>query len=152
MTNDEGITDVFGLAPYGKALNTLVAGGVDGAGAFWAAYVYLLLRNSVCCWGTRSVAGGQKMLLILPLRLKPCLNNSRCLSISCASSDRDKSYGGGVLGGYRRGSKYVAGLLISSCGPDGKDETNLIFTNILAQLTHTEASILKYSCEKSQRE
>ena len=44
-----------------------------------------------------------------------------------------------------------AGLLILSCGPDGKDETNLIFTNMLAQLTHAEASILKYSCEKSEK-
>lgn len=39
-----------------------------------------------------------------------------------------------------------AGLLASSCTEDGKDEGNLIFMNMLSQLTSTQAIILDYSC------
>jgi hypothetical protein len=44
-----------------------------------------------------------------------------------------------------------AGLLASSCTPDGKDESNLIFMNILSQLTSSEVRILNYACEKSRK-
>ena len=35
-----------------------------------------------------------------------------------------------------------AGLLVSSCSPGGQDDSNLIFINILSQLTVLEAKIL----------
>jgi hypothetical protein len=41
-----------------------------------------------------------------------------------------------------------AGLLASSCTDDGKDESNLIFINMLAQLTSSQARMLNYGCEK----
>ncbi len=44
-----------------------------------------------------------------------------------------------------------AGLLASSCTPDGKDESNLIFVNILSQLTSLQAKILKYCCETAKK-
>src|SRR5439155_21081359 len=42
-----------------------------------------------------------------------------------------------------------AGLLISSCSDSGEDESNLIFHNILSQLTRTEVQILDYSCKNA---
>jgi hypothetical protein len=42
-----------------------------------------------------------------------------------------------------------AGLLSSSCSEDGDDDSNLIFLNILGQLTKSEAKILKYLCGHS---
>ena len=42
-----------------------------------------------------------------------------------------------------------AGLLVSSCTPDGKDESNLIFINLLSQLTTSEANLLNFACEKA---
>lgn len=44
------------------------------------------------------------------------------------------------------------GLLTSSCSEDGRDESNLIFVNILRQLTSSEAKLLKYACERAQKE
>ncbi len=44
-----------------------------------------------------------------------------------------------------------AGLLASSCTPDGKDESNLIFTILLGQLTSLQAKILRYACERSEK-
>lgn len=42
-----------------------------------------------------------------------------------------------------------AGLLVSSCSEDGRDEGNLVFINILSQLTTLEARILNYACENA---
>jgi len=44
-----------------------------------------------------------------------------------------------------------AGLLSSSCTKDGKDESNLIFINILSQLTSLQASILDHCCEVAEK-
>ncbi len=45
-----------------------------------------------------------------------------------------------------------AGLLASSCTKDGKDESNLIFINLLSQLTSSEVKILNYICENAKKE
>jgi hypothetical protein len=44
-----------------------------------------------------------------------------------------------------------AGLLASACTNDGRDESNLIFINILAQLTSLQANILNYGCENAKK-
>jgi hypothetical protein len=45
---------------------------------------------------------------------------------------------------------YWAGILASSCTQDGKDESNLIFINLLSQLTSSEAKIIGYICNNSK--
>jgi len=45
--------------------------------------------------------------------------------------------------------KMWAGLLVSSCSQDGRDEGNLIFINILGQLTTLQAKILAYACKNA---
>lgn len=44
-----------------------------------------------------------------------------------------------------------AGLFASSCTQDGKDDSNLVFVDILRQMSSFEAKILKYACEKSTK-
>jgi hypothetical protein len=48
-------------------------------------------------------------------------------------------------------SSFWCGLLASSCTEDGKDESNLIFVNLLAQLTSSEARLLNYLCENAEK-
>ena len=43
------------------------------------------------------------------------------------------------------------GLLASSCTTDGDDESNLIFINILSQITSLQAKIINYACEKVKK-
>lgn len=43
-----------------------------------------------------------------------------------------------------------AGLLASSCTEDGKDESNLIFTSILGQITSLQGRVVNYSCENAK--
>ena len=42
-----------------------------------------------------------------------------------------------------------AGLFVSSCTLNGSNDENLIFVDLLKQLTSIEAKILRYACEKS---
>ena len=44
-----------------------------------------------------------------------------------------------------------AGLLVSSCNKDGSDEANLIFVNILRQLSSVQARIINYLVPESMR-
>ena len=43
-----------------------------------------------------------------------------------------------------------AGLLASSCDEKGEDDSNLIFINIVAQMTELQVKVLNYACENSK--
>jgi hypothetical protein len=43
--------------------------------------------------------------------------------------------------------EFWAGLIASSCTSTGREETNLVFTRLMAQLTAAQAQILKLACE-----
>jgi hypothetical protein len=47
--------------------------------------------------------------------------------------------------------KMWGGLLASACTREGKDESNLIFINLLSQLTHSEVKILNYICKNANK-
>lgn len=47
--------------------------------------------------------------------------------------------------------KMWAGLLVSSRSIDGKDDSNLIFINILSQLNSSEVKILDYICNNTKK-
>jgi len=44
-----------------------------------------------------------------------------------------------------------AGLLASSCTENGDDDSNLIFANLLSDLTKLQARVVKYACENAQK-
>ena len=151
--NDEGPKDILGLAPYGEALNTLAKGAVEGAGAFLgriclpaAEEFGLLLRDRIGGWrannavkiALKAQALFEKNSLPANFHAHPRLVMKVVEEGSWAEADEVQD--------------MWAGLLTSSCSEDGMDETNLIFVTILAQLTHTEASILKYGCEKCEKQ
>jgi abortive infection alpha-like protein len=44
-----------------------------------------------------------------------------------------------------------AGLLASSCTLDGKDESNLMFIDLLSRITSSQARVLNYACRSSKK-
>ncbi len=44
-----------------------------------------------------------------------------------------------------------AGLLASSCSPEGQDDSNLIFIQLLSSLSRIQARLLNYACEKAEK-
>ncbi len=44
-----------------------------------------------------------------------------------------------------------AGLFISSCTPDGRDDSNMNFVDLLKRMSSVEAKIIDYSCKNSKK-
>ena len=43
------------------------------------------------------------------------------------------------------------GLLASSCTPSGQDDSNLLFINLLANMTKIQAKVLRFACEQARK-
>jgi len=144
--------DIFGLAPYGEAINTLAEGAVQGASAFLgriclpaAEEFGLLLRDKVSAWRGNNA-------------LKIALKAERIFE-KYSKGEKLHAHPRLVMKVIEEGSwvendtvqEMGAGLLSSACTEDGKDETNLIFMNILSQITSAQASVLNYGCEKCEK-
>jgi hypothetical protein len=44
-----------------------------------------------------------------------------------------------------------AGLFVSSCTPDGRDDSNLNFVDLIRHMSSVEARIIEYACKNSQK-
>lgn len=150
---NKGSRDVLGLAPYGEAVKIATKAAVDGASAFLgriclpaAEEFGLLLRDKVRAWRANN--------------LVRILQKAEAKLNEMGGVEGKQAHPRLVADIVERGSwcdaddvqELWAGLLASSCSPDGSDESNLLFINLLSQLTHAEARILSHAgthCRKS---
>ncbi len=140
------------VAPYSQAVAIIAQSAVDGAGSFLsricnpaAEEFGLFLRDKVRDWRA-----------------------SNAVKIVLKSEEIYEKYLPGenlyahprlVMKAIEEGSwvedekvqEMWAGLLSSACSEDGKDETNLIFMNLLSQITSAQASILDYAGETCKK-
>jgi len=144
--------DILGIKPVGEAVNTLVKGAVDGASAFLSRICLpaseefgLLLRDKVSHWRAKNlvkVAEKAERKLNATPNAKECHAHPRIASLVLEHGswvDTDEI------------QEMWAGLLASSCTRDGNDDSNLIFINLLSQLTTLQVRILNYLCEKAEK-
>lgn len=147
-----GSPDIFGIRPFADSVKILTEGVVKGTGAFLSRICLpaaeefgLLLKDKVSAWRAKNTID---MLQLAEKKVNE-QNYPTCVhapprlvfeAIQNSSWVEDK-----------RIQEMWAGLLASSCTPEGKDESNLIFMNILSQLTSSEVKILDYACEKSKK-
>jgi hypothetical protein len=147
---DNKTTDVLGIAPYGEAVKIATQGLVDGMGAFLgriclpaAEEVGLLFRERVRTWrvkNTAAVTGHAEDMLEhggAGLHAHPRLVMRIVEDGSWADDEIVQRMWGG--------------LLASACSDDGRDESNLLFVNLLTQLTSSQVRILKHACEVSKK-
>jgi len=148
MTEENKSLDVLGLKPVADSVNTITKGTVDGASAFLSRICLpaaeefgLLLKDRVSAWRAKNaveIANKAQLLLekqagSLALSAHPRIIYSTIENGSWSEDDFMQS--------------FWAGLLASSCTPDGKDESNLILINILSQLTTSQVKLINYVCE-----
>jgi hypothetical protein len=145
-------TDVLGTAAVAEAVKIVAQGGVDAASAFLkgvclpaAEEFGLGLKDRVSEWRRQNAvriavkASGKvpsDLLETGKLSAHPRLIMKALDEGSWTDSDEVQ--------------EMWAGLLASSCGTD-PDESNLIFINLLSQLTAQQVKIVKFTCEKSQK-
>ena len=150
--NESKSLDVLGLKAYGDAINAVTKGAIDGASAFLgriclpaAEELGLLFRDRVSHWRAFQAA---KIAEKAEEKLK-----------TISDSEHGQAHPRLVGLTIEHGSwvdtdevqEMWAGLLVSSCTKDGKDESNLMFINLLSQLTASQARVLSYGCEKSEK-
>lgn len=145
-------SDILGIKPVADAVNTVAKAAVDGAAAFLSRICLpaaeefgLLLRDKIRVWRAKNV-----------------------VSIACKA---ERILGGDAAGGkvqahphlvgqiLERGSwsdvdevqDLWAGLLVSSCSEDGRDDSNLIFVDLLSRITVPQARILDHACRTAKK-
>jgi hypothetical protein len=151
MDNGENETkseDAFGFKPFGEAINIGTQGLVDSASAVLSRICLpaaeefgLLLRDRISLWRLIQTA---KIVEKADKKLRSQPNYEQ-------KHAHPRLVGAIVEQGSWMDADNVqemwAGLLASSCTEDGRDESNLMFINLLAQLTSSQARMLSYGCE-----
>ncbi|NQY30662.1 MAG: DUF4393 domain-containing protein [Flavobacteriaceae bacterium] len=151
MSDNKGI-DILGIKPVANAIDKTVQKSLEGIEGFLQltckpalGEIGLLMQDKVRYWRLNNVL---KMLEKAQDKLQ--FNNDKLelkshprvgLSIIENSSLIDNE----------EVQEMWAGLFASSCTEEGNDDGNLIFTNLLKQLTTTQAQILKYGVENSRK-
>lgn len=151
MSETKGL-DIFGIKPIGEALNTTVTKSFEGIEGFLKLVcapaleeVGLMLKDQVRHWRLNNVlrilTKAQNKMEFIDEKIQIKAHPRVALSIieNGSLSDDDDI------------QDLWAGLFISSCTKDGQDDENLIFVDLLKQLTNVEAKIIKYSCESARK-
>jgi len=148
MTNDHKGPDLFGLKPIAESIKIVTQGTVDGAAAFLGKICLpaadefgLLLKDKVHYWRSQNIInismkaeallsqqGGIEGKQIHPRLMSAILEHG-----SWVANDEIQ--------------QMWAGLLASSCTSVGHDESNLLFVNLLGQISTAEARLLNNICK-----
>lgn len=152
MTEKNGKSvDYLGIAPYGEALNTVAKEAMAGAGAFLgriclpaAEEFGLLLRDKVAGWRTKNI-------IQITNKAEELLSSASEKDLHAHPRLVGKVINEGSWADDEKVKDMWAGLLASSCTKDGQDETNLIFMNLLSQITSVQAKIINHACESSKK-
>jgi hypothetical protein len=144
--------DILGIKPIGEAVNTSVEKSFQGIEGFLKSVcmpaldeIGLLLKDKVRNWRLNNA-----------LRI---IEKSKGKLDFQGETFQIKAHPRVALSIIENGSvidndelqELWAGLFASSCTENGQDDENLIFVDLLKQLTIVEAKILKYSCISSRK-
>jgi hypothetical protein len=136
--------DVFGVKPISTAVDTATKGAVAGAGAFLSRICLpaaeefgLFLQDRVKAWRAQNAASvAQKAEKLLDphdqLHAHPRLVGVVLEQASWMEIEQVQ--------------QMWAGLLASSCNADGDDDSNLMFADLLARLSVSQARLLNHIC------
>ena len=154
MANDDHKSlDIFGIRPVADAVSSITKAAVDGASAFLgriclpaAEEFGQLLQDKVRVWRARNAVAllGEAQTRLDKHQTDRGLHAHPRLVAAALEQ--------GTWSDDKTIQEMWGGLLASSCTPDGRDEGNLIFTNLLSQLTSLQARVLNFACEKTEKE
>lgn len=150
MPEDNKSLDLLGVRPISESLNTATRGVVDGLSAFLSRICLpaaeefgLLLKDKVSSWRAKNaIAIVDKAQAKLNLKT----NDKRHAHPRLVSAIIEN----GSWSDCDEIQDMWAGLLASSCTEIEDDESNLIFINLLAQITSSQAKLLNAFSEKAK--
>ena len=139
--------DVLGIQPIAEAGKIVISKSVDGISSFLSLVCKpalqefgLMLSDNVRVWRLNNVIKilekAKSKLNFEEDKIHIQANPKVALSILEEGSAVDDDFL----------QEWWAGLFASSCTEDGKDDQNLVFTNLLKQLSSFEVKLLDYVC------
>lgn len=144
--------DLLGIKPIGDAANTTVNKTFQGIEGFLKSVcapaleeIGLLLKDKIRYWRLNNI-----LRILNKAKGKLGFENDQ-LQIQAHPRVALAIIDNGSLSDNDEVQEMWAGLFASSCSKSGQDDENLIFVDLLKQLTVAEARILKYSCEKARK-
>lgn len=151
MGNTE-VKDVFGLAPYGQIGLEVTKATIDGVSTFLDVVfkpgleeLGYLFKDKVRQWRLNNIlrvldkAKGKMYFDGQELNLKANPRVGLAIMEECSSVDSDEL------------QDLWAGLFVSSCTPDGRDDSNMNFVDLLRRMSSVEARILDYACRNCKK-
>jgi hypothetical protein len=144
--------DILGIRPISDAINTVTETTMKEASEFIglickpaAEDFGFLLQDIVKYWRLKNLS-------IIAIKSKKILNaQNNDIEVSATPRIVNSILENGSWIDNDKIQDMWSGLLASSCTKDGKDESNLIFINLLSQLTSSEVRILNYICNNSEK-
>ena len=152
MKEPDKSLDVLGIKPIGNAIESVTQGIVSGASAFLSRICLpaaeefgLLLRDRVSAWRATNAAAianhAQKLLAPdgdpASLHAHPRIVANVIELGSWSNAEEVRQMWGG--------------LLASACTPDGTDDSNLMFVDLLSKLTVSQARLFDYICKNCKK-
>ena len=150
--NKNSSLDLLGIKPIGDAANTTVTKTFEGIEGFLKSVcapaldeIGLLLKDKVRNWRLNNI-----LRILEKAKGKVGFENEQ-LKIQAHPRVALAIIDNGSLNDNDEVQDMWAGLFASSCTASGQEDENLIFVDLLKQLTVGEARILKYSCESARK-
>lgn len=143
--------DILGVKDFGKAIDRVTEASIDAASAFLSSICLpatkefgLLLKDKVSFWITKNAIkiAFKTQEYYEKYKLKGKQVHPRIVfeTLEKGSWCDDQTL-----------QSMWGGLMASSCSEEGNDDSNIIFTGLLSQMTSVQVKILNYSCEKAQK-
>ncbi len=152
MPESDKSLDVFGIKPVSAAINTVAKATTAAAGAFLSRICLpaaeefgLLLRDKVSSWRAQNALAIATRAEELFLKLPNANNRHAHPRIVGAVIDH------GSWADEDDIRSMWAGLLATACTESGKSQENLIYVNLLAQLTSSQVRILAFACNEATK-
>lgn len=149
--NEDKSLDILGIKPIGNSIESVTTGVVAGASSFLSRICLpaaeefgLLLRDRVGLWRANNAAAiasrAEKLLgasAEQPLHAHPRIV-ANVIELGSWSDSEEVQ-------------EMWAGLLASACTPDGRDDSNLMFLDLLAKLTVSQARLFDFICSNCKK-
>lgn len=148
MLNNIQVKDIFGVEPIAEATKYATEKTFDGVSSFLKAVfepglqeLGYMFKDKVRAWRLNNVlrviekAKGKLEFDGENLQIKANARVGLSIIEECSKVDDNEL------------QDLWAGLFASSCTEDGKDDSNIIFVDILKRLSSVEARVLAYACE-----
>lgn len=146
------ITDIFGIKPVGDATLEVVKSGLDGIRGFVNAVfkpglkeLGLMFRDEVRAWRLNNI------ISILDMAQGRLGFDGHDLHLQANARVGISIIEEGSKVDDKELQELWAGLFVSCCTSDGKDDSNMIFVDLVRRMSVIEARIIKYACEHARK-